>query len=118
MRFVLVSHAAIALCAALIFLLFFGLHEALSFAMGALVMWGDLAIMAIGLPFIFAKKQIALSVSVIVFKFAILAWIMNEAVKAASPMTANSHFYLGWFAGGIALINVSALVTAVKLSRS
>ncbi len=81
-------------------------------------MLGDLAVLAIIVPFIFAKKQFALSIGVIVFKFAILAWIMNEAVNAASNAVTQSQCSLGWFAVGIALINVSAIVTAVRFSRS
>jgi hypothetical protein len=118
MKFHLLIHTAITLCAAAVLVLIYGFSQAVSFLFGALVILVDVAVLAFVLPFIFAKKQFALSIGVIVFKFAILAWIMNEAVIAASSSVSKTQFSLGWFAMGIALINVSALVTAAKFSRS
>jgi len=86
----------------------------ISFALGALLMLVDLVILALIYRHVLAKKQFALSIGVIVFKFAIFAWIINEAVVAE----ARNQLFLGWFAAGVALINVSAIITALKLSRS
>ena len=118
MKTPLLIHSALALCAAGLITLFYDFSPALSFLLGASVILVNLAVLALVIPFIFAKKQFALSIGVIVFKFAILAWIMNEAVNTASSTLTKSQFSLGWFAVGLALINVSALATAVKFSRS
>jgi hypothetical protein len=62
-------------------------------------------------PIIFAKKGFALSVSVIVFKFAILAWIMNEVAT-------GGLIHQGWFSIGLAQVVLTSVLTALKLSRT
>lgn len=114
MRFLLLIHTALALCAALAIAYFYDSKSGISFALGAFLMLADLVILAAIYKFVLAKKQFALSIGVIVFKFAIFAWIINEAVAAER----KNQLFLGWFAAGIALINLSAMAAALKLSRS
>jgi hypothetical protein len=110
MRFLLLFHAFVSLGLAGLFWALFGAATALSFYLGSLVILINFAVLALVWPIILAKKQIALSIGVIVIKFAIFAWIMNEAAVAS----AKNHLFLGWFSGGIALVNLSALAAALQ----
>ena len=82
-------------------------EAAISFAAGGGLMFGNLLVMVLFWPLILAKKLFALSVGVIVFKFAILAWIINE-------IAIGKAIQLGWFSVGMSLIVVSVLATAVR----
>lgn len=114
MKFLLLIHTAMALCAAGAIAYFVDPMSGTSFGLGALLMLVDLVLLALIYVYVMAKKQFALSIGVIVFKFAIFAWIISEAVAAET----RGQLYLGWFAAGSALINLSALAAALKLSRS
>lgn len=111
MRFFLAVHAGLACIAALVIYFLTGRRAAISFGTGAFIMWANVLIMALVWPRIFAKKLVALSIGVIVFKFAILIWIIYVVVTGDALL-------IEWFGVGLALVVVSSLVTAAKISKS
>lgn len=56
-------------------------------------------------PSLLKKKRVALSIGIIVIKFAILGWILYEVVRAQSV-------HMIWFAGGLALTGISVVITS------
>ena len=90
------------------------------FLFGGLLMLFNLAVHVFAWPRLLAKKSIALSIGVIVFKFAILGWIIYEA--ANGPRIAHllglnpDSFSLAAFAGGLVLIVPSVFATALRVS--
>ncbi len=52
---------------------------------------------------VFAKKQVALALSVTVFKFAILGWILYEVVR-------HDYLSIGWFAAGMGLVTITVII--------
>ena len=107
MRFLLTTHALLGVFAAALTYFFAGPQAALSLGVGAVVMFANLIVLGVTWQNILAKKLVALSVGVIVFKFAILIWIIYIVAT-------SERLYHGWFAGGLALIVVSSLATALK----
>lgn len=110
MRFLLTLHLTLGICGAALLLIAAGRNESVSFACGAALSLANLAVLVGTWPLLLAKKLVALSIGVIVFKFAILAWILNEVAT-------GKLIQLGWFASGLALIVVSVLVTAFRDAR-
>lgn len=111
MKFLPLVHIVIAGCGAVLAWLIGGSHASASFSVGAAVALFNLTLLVIVWPLILAKKLVALSIGVIVFKFAILAWIINEVAT-------GNQFHLGWFAVGLGTLVPSVLATAAKASRS
>ena len=109
MRFLLCFHATLTVSAAALISHWNGETAAMSFAAGGGLIFFSFAFSALIWPLVLRKKLIALSVGVIVFKFAILAWILNVVATGSSIQT-------DWFAGGLALVVVSSLATAVRES--
>ena len=87
-------------------------HAAMSFASGGLLIGLDFLLLGIAWSWIFNKKLIALAVSLIVFKYAILGLIIYRLIKV---MAINPF----WFSMGVASFFLSALVYALwtNLSR-
>lgn len=111
MKFLLTTQFILSLFLSLLLWLIFDRTVALSFAAGSFLMFGNLAVMSLVWPLILAKKQVALSTGVIVFKFAILTWILFIVA------TGNS-IRAGWFAVGLSLVVVTAVITAFKTSAT
>ena len=84
-----------------------GFAPAVSYLAGALVTLFNSAVLVFGWPRMLAQKQVARAVAVIVFKFAILGWILYLVVHSQT-------IQLGWFALGLATVIPSVLVTAFK----
>lgn len=80
----------------------------ISFAAGAAVTLFNFAVLVFGWPRILAKKQVAPATAAIVFKFAILGWILY--LVAHSPA-----INLAWFAMGLATVIPSVIVTAFNM---
>lgn len=81
-------------------------HDALSFFMGGMLIWYAFLSWGIGMSLIFRKKYIALAISIIVFKYAILGVIIYWFVH--QPW---AHHL--WFALGVASFVISALIYAI-----
>lgn len=83
---------------------------AISFALGCAIMMLNV----VGLQFawgrILVKKQVAVPMGVIVFKYAILGFIIYRIV------TSNS-FELSWFAAGFSVVLISAVATLIRSDR-
>jgi len=58
-----------------------------------------------------AKKLVALMILIIVFKFALLVWILYAAAR-------SEYIHLGWFGLGLGMIIPSSLVTSFWVSRN
>lgn len=84
------------------------LGATLSATGGATVTLFNLWILVAAWPRILAKKQIAVGVAAIVFKFAILGLILYL-------VTNSKHVQLGWFAFGLGTVLPSVLVTAWRM---
>lgn len=82
----------------------------LSFAAGAAVTLFNFAVLVYGWPRILAKKQVAPATFAIVFKFAILGWILYFV--AHSPT-----IHLAWFAVGLATVIPSVIVASFNLPK-
>lgn len=110
MRFLLSFHLAAGLVLTAAFALLSGTSDALSFAAGAGLSFLNLFALTFSWPRILAKKLVALSIGVIVFKFAILGWVIYEVVT-------SKRIHVGWFAGGLGLVVLSTVVTSIIVSR-
>lgn len=107
MKFLLLTHLVLSVFGAVFLGLFMDWSTAFSFVAGAGLMLGNFAFHALVWPFFLPKKLFALSIGVIVFKFAILAWILN-IVATGNTLQA------GWFAVGICTVVVTAVITAFR----
>jgi hypothetical protein len=77
-----------------------------SIAAGAGVSLLNLLALTTVWPRIFAKKQVALALSVTVFKFAILGWILFEVVR-------QNYLSIGYFAVGMGLVTITVIVKGI-----
>lgn len=84
-------------------------HAALSFIVGALIVTGNFILLGSGWKMVFRKKLIALSVLIIVFKYAILGVIIYHFVR----QTWMQPF---WFAIGVASMMGASLIYALTQS--
>lgn len=84
-------------------------HAALSFAVGCLIVTGNFILLGTGWKLVFRKKLIALSVLIIVFKYAILGVIIYHFVK-------QSWMQPFWFATGVASMMGASLIYALTQS--
>jgi hypothetical protein len=109
MTFMLVIHAALGLLGSAYIFSAFSQVAALSFLAGAFLSFINLVALVVAGPRILAKKQVARAVAIIVFKFAILGWIMYEVV-------AGKFLHLGWFAVGLGTVIASVVATSFKTS--
>jgi hypothetical protein len=81
-------------------------YAALSFAVGSLIVTGNFILLGSGWKLVFRKKLIALSVLIIVFKYAILGVIIYHFVK-------QSWLQPFWFAAGVASMMGASLIYAL-----
>lgn len=84
-------------------------HGATSFAVGSLIVTGNFILLGSGWKLVFRKKLIALSVLIIVFKYAILGVIIYHFVK-------QSWMQPFWFAAGVASMMGASLIYALTQS--
>jgi hypothetical protein len=111
MIFLLSFHTGLAVVITTVLYFWLGLSTAEAFAAGSAVSLLNLVALTLTWPRLLQKKQVALSISVIVFKFAILGWIIYEVVS-------RSLFHVGWFSVGLGLVVVSTVATALQYSRT
>lgn len=78
----------------------------LSFAVAGLIVMGNFILLGSGWKLVFRKKLIALSVLIIVFKYAILGVIIYHFVK-------QSWLQPFWFATGVATMMGASLIYAL-----
>lgn len=83
---------------------------AMSFTFGALMNLVNLLLLAWAWRLIFQKKLIALAVSVIVFKYAILGAIIYFSIR-------RQWVSVEWMAGGLSVLLPSVVVFAVLHSK-
>ncbi|MEK2643670.1 hypothetical protein [Bdellovibrio sp. BCCA] len=107
MKIVLTVQALTTLLGGLLLAYFYAPQQAFSFVAGALTILSSFFLLGIGFGWIFQKKLIALSIGIIVFKYAILGIIIFTLVKL-------SWFNPLWFALGVASFILSAIVYALK----
>lgn len=84
---------------------------AIGFAAGAGVSFLNVLVLVSTWSRILAKKSVALSVGVIVFKFAILGWIIYEVVT-------EKTVHVGWFSAGLGLVILSTLATSFAVTQN
>jgi hypothetical protein len=90
-------------------LYFYGARqEALSFIVGGFIVTGNFILLGTGWNMVFNKKLVALSVLIIVFKYAILGVIIYVVVKQIWLLPI-------WFAGGIASMMMASLMYGLTL---
>jgi hypothetical protein len=110
MTFLLLFHSGLMIAGSFAIWFFSGPHSALSFAAGAGLILFNLIGLVLFWPRILAKKQVALSISGIVFKFAILVGILYVLVD-------GKRVSLVWLAAGISLVVPSVVAASIKVSR-
>ena len=81
----------------------------------------NLCVHVVAWPRILVKKQVALSIGVIVFKFAILGWIIYEVVAGNLIGVVFGNRFgprldLGWFGAGLSIVVLSVLTTGLSVS--
>jgi Zn-dependent protease with chaperone function len=106
MRFLLLFHVVASVSLAGLVAWLFGAQAAQSTFAGAMFTLLNLGFLVVTWPRILAKKQVALAVAAIVFKFALLGGILYL-------VTASRSISLGWFAVGFGLVVPSVLATAI-----
>ncbi|MCM2280519.1 MAG: hypothetical protein NDI61_01585 [Bdellovibrionaceae bacterium] len=111
MKFLIWSHFAIGLIGSVIIGFWSGWVNASDFAAGAALSWLNLLSLVVTWPRILAKKLVALSIGVIVLKFAILGSIIYAVV-------AWKAFQIGWFSAGIATVVLSTVATGLLPQES
>lgn len=109
MRFLLLFHAAVSALLVGAVALAVDPTAALSTLFGAFVSLLNLIFLVITWPRILAKKQVALAVGAIVFKFALLGWILYFVVRSQA-------IRIGWFSTGLGVVIVSVLATSIFVS--
>jgi hypothetical protein len=90
-------------------LYFYGARqEALSFVVAGFIVTGNFILLGLGWKLVFNKKLVALSVLIIVFKYAILGVIIYVIVK-------QNWLLPIWFAGGVASMMMASLIYGLTL---
>ncbi|MDG0814923.1 hypothetical protein [Bdellovibrio svalbardensis] len=109
MKKVLISHLLVSALGSFLIAIFTAAHQGYSFLAGSLVIFLSFLMLGIGFSLIFEKKLIALAISIIVFKYAILGIIIFTIVKLPwfTPL---------WFAMGVASFVLSAIYFAIDES--
>lgn len=107
MKTFLISQGAVTLIGWLLLYGFNAPQRANSFAAGSLLILLSFFLMGLAWGFIFQKKLIALSIGIIVFKYAILGIIIFTLVK-------QTWFDTLWFSLGVASLILSAFVYGLK----
>ena len=110
MKRLLQFHVAMSFLLTRLVCAFHNREAGLAFLCGATVSFINLVLLVVVWPRILAKKQVALSIGIIVIKFAILGWILYEVVS-------QNLLQVGWFATGIATIMVTVLSAALFISQ-
>lgn len=106
MRFLLLFHAAASIVLVAIVALTNEASATYSVLAGALVSLMNLVFLVITWPRLLAKKQVALAVAAIVFKFALLGLILYFVMQSEA-------IRLGWFSMGLGMVIVSVLATSI-----
>lgn len=111
MMFLLLFHFVLSCLLGLTIYFFLGGLAAVSFAAGAGLGFLNLVLLSFAWGNILRQKMVALSVGVIVFKFAILAWIIYEVVT-------RELLAIGWFSVGLGVVLVTAMASALQFARA
>ena len=98
------SYLAGAAIGAALLAFFVSLPASFSFILGSALMMLNVAALHFAWSRILAKKQVALSVGVIVIKYAILGFIIYR-------VSTGNYLPVAWFAAGFALVLISAVVS-------
>jgi hypothetical protein len=109
-RFFLLFHAAVGIVMTVVLWLWSDAANAVGFAAGAGLSLVNNGLLVFTWARIFEKKLVALSIGVIVFKFAILGWIIYEVVT-------QRLLPVGWFAAGLSLVLLSTVATALRFAQ-
>lgn len=109
MRFLLLFHLAASAVLVLVVGFAGGWPAALSALTGALVSMFNLAMLVITWPRLLAKKQVAVAIAAIVFKFALLGLILYFVAQSQT-------IRLGWFSIGLGVVIASVLATSIFAS--
>lgn len=107
MKPILIAQIFVIVLGGLFLYLFSAPQHALSFVAGSSTIFLSFLLLGWGWSLIFQKKLVALSIGIIVFKYAILGIIIFK-------LTAMPWFDTLWFAMGVASFILSAFVYAVK----
>ena len=110
MKPLLLIQIAFGVFGAVLLLLLTSQIVAVSYLAGAGLSLLNLIILVLSWPRILAKKQFALSIGVIVFKFAILGWIIYEVATV-------NWLRIGWFAVGLSTVVPTVVLTALRLPQ-
>ena len=115
MTFLLAIHSVITVLAALLLGHFVSPLAGKSVLAGGAVSLLNLVALVVAWPLILRKKLFALSISIIVIKFAILGWILYAVVSATLH---QKLWHLGWFSVGLGLVVFSVVATAFQSTRT
>lgn len=111
MRFIFGFHLLFSVIIASLLYFFIDPKTAVSFILGSAVFGINLALIAFSWGHILKKKLVALSISVIVFKFALLVWIIYLVAN-------DNRLSLFWFSIGMGVVIITALATALQTART
>jgi hypothetical protein len=111
MKFLLLIQIAFGILGALLLLFLNTRIVAVSYLAGTGLSLLNLVSLVLVWPRILAKKQVALSIGVIVFKFAILGWIIYEVATA-------NWVRLEWFAIGLSTVVPTVVITSLWTTQN
>lgn len=107
MKLVVLIQFIVAVVGSLLVGYFCGAQQSYSFLIGAGLILLNFLLLGLAWKLIFAQKFVALSIGVIVFKYAILGIIIFKLVK-------NPWVSLLWFSMGVATFMIPAIAYAIK----
>jgi hypothetical protein len=111
MKRVLEFHIAVSLALAILLYSLRSSEAAIAFIFGSSVSFFNLLALAVVWPWILAKKLVALSIGIIVIKFAILGWILYEVAT-------KNLVQVEWFAVGLGVVILTVLSASYFLPKS
>lgn len=111
MKRVLEFHIAASLLLALLLFALRSQEAAIAFIFGSSVSFFNLVALTVVWPRILAKKLVALSIGIIVIKFAILGWILYEVAT-------KNLVQVEWFAVGLGVVILTVLSASFLLPAS
>lgn len=111
MKRVLEFHVTLSLALAILLFYFRSTEASIAFIFGSSVSFFNLVALTILWPWILAKKQVALSIGIIVIKFAILGWILYEVAT-------KNLVQVEWFALGLGVVILTVLSASYFLPKS
>src|SRR5690348_9151075 len=111
MKFLFLFHSVVGALLSTVILAAFGQQAAIAFLFGVFLGGGNFFILHFCWSRILKKKLIALSIGIIVIKYATLGFIIYQTAV-------ENWFHMGWLSAGFGTVVPTALATAFRLMNN